>query len=168
MQTAVSPHPKHSAFTTWKTIHLGIHKSANAYREALKKGGCKVGPWADNILGRPAFRASQHQAEVHLVIVSVPELGFNEGARYDEIGARALELGLTRCSAEVGPALRLAYKNQPRREWLTISMKAITDSVGDPGVFRVGHDDEVNLWLKAAYGRHDDLWDSDFIFTKPK
>ena len=55
--------------------------------------------------------------------------------------ACALELGLELCPAEVGPVLRLAYKDQPLSRWLIIAMNVITVSVGGLSVFRVEHDD---------------------------
>jgi hypothetical protein len=103
------------------------------------------------------------------VVLSVAELGFREGAKYSEIRARALELGLglELCPAEVGPALRLAYKDQPRGEWLIIAMNTISVSDGDLRVFRVGHDDG-GLWLGGDYRRPGDFWRSDrrFVFVR--
>jgi hypothetical protein len=34
------------------------------------------------------------------------------------------------CPAEVGPALRLAYNDQPRDEWVTITMTPIVANSG--------------------------------------
>lgn len=78
----------------------------------------------------PAFTCAKKQEEVDLVVVSVGELGFKDVALYKDICARAAEFGLDLCPAEVGPALRLAYDDQPLGEWLYIAMEATTDSGG--------------------------------------
>jgi len=82
--------------------------------------------------------------------------------------ACALELGLELCPAEVGPVLRLAYKDQPLSGWLIIAMNVITVSVGGLSVFRVEHDDR-GLWLSAGYGHPESFWGSDkhFVFVRP-
>jgi hypothetical protein len=82
--------------------------------------------------------------------------------------ACALELGLELCPAEVGPVLRLAYKDQPLSGWLIIAMNVITVSVGGLSVFRVEHDDR-GLWLSAGYGHPESFCGSDkhFVFVRP-
>jgi hypothetical protein len=142
----------------WKTIPLGIHPSPAAYRKALKSSGFKVSSCADDILNKVSV-ASQ-QTDVDLVVLTVAELGFVKGATRKEIYARAQELGLQLCPAEVGPALRLAYPDQPYGEWLIIAMESITDSSGDPDVFLVDHDDD-GRWLSSIYGNPDDFWHAD-------
>jgi len=91
-------------FPVWKTIKLGTGlKTADDFREALKDGGFRIGDWANDILGKPAFKAAVEETEIDLVVVSVAELGFKKGATREDIYKRAQELGLEVCPSEVGP-----------------------------------------------------------------
>ena len=107
-------------------------------------------------------------------VVSVSELGFYRSAKYKDLCAKALELGLQLCPAEVGPALRLSYKDQPGGERLRIAMKAITDSYCD-SIFEVVHEEELvygedELWLGGNCGVPDirRRIRSRFVFVRPK
>lgn len=153
---------------TWKTIKLGTGlKTADDFRKALKASGFKIGDWANDILGKPAFTAASKEIELELVKVSVGELGFKNGATRQEIYQRAQELGLKTCPNEVGPQLRLQYKDQSNGEWLLVAMEPITDSDGDLGLFRVEHYG-FGLWLNGGYDGPDDVWlaDDQFVFCK--
>ena len=92
-----------------------------------------------------------------LVVLSVGELGFKDGAHYSDICARAVEIGLELCPAEVGPALRLTYGDQPKNEWLRIATEAITDLDGYHFIFAVEHSDG-ELWLRGYYGHPGSFW----------
>lgn len=126
-------------FGVWKTIKLGGLETADDFRRALSDG-FQFGEWVNDILGKPVFAAATEEAEVDLVWVAVFQLGFKEGALYDQIYKRAEELGLELCPPEVGLQLRLQYRNQPYGEWLPIGMKPIPCSDGSLGVFIVGCD----------------------------
>lgn len=152
----------------WKTIQLGAHKDADTYRAALKQSGFRIGNWANDILGKPAFTVSE-PTEIDLVIVSVAELGFPNGAPRQKIYDKAESLGLSRCPAEVGPALRLQYPDQPNGEWLLIGMEPISDSDGILRVFNVGHDD-YDQWLSSNFGDSSYFWlgDDRWVFVRRK
>lgn len=121
-----------------KKVRLGIYKTPEAYRKALKKAGRGISDWSNNILDR--ITCSQEEVDLDFVVLSVGDLGFKDGARYADICAKAQELGLELCPAEVGPALRLQYGDQPSGEWLCIAMEAI-DYGGDYlATFVVGND----------------------------
>jgi hypothetical protein len=157
-------------FPVWKTITLGHYKSTAAYRRAFTKAKIILGEWADDILGQARFHFATERTDVDLVVASVADLGFNGRiATYSKICTRAKELGLELCPLEVGPALRLAYTDQPKGEWLLIAMGAIADSDGDLFVFRMGHGSN-GLWLRGGNGRPDDFWRPDrrFIFVRPR
>ncbi|SRR6266700_1464148 len=156
-----------SKLPTRKTIKLGAHKNDTALRDAIEYAGMKLDNWGRSLLRRTD--TATEETDVDLVVVSAAELGFKKGAKYSEICARALELGLELCPAEVGPALRLAYKDQPRGEWLLIAMNAISGSDGDLRVFIVEHDRD-ELWLYGFIRLPDLFWYSSFrvIFVRRK
>ena len=151
----------------WKTITLGAYKTPAAYRKALTAAGHKIGSWGDEILGR--ITCAKQETEVDLVALSVGDLGFKDGAYYKDICAKAIEMGLELCPAEVGPALRLAYNDQPRGEWLRIAMDAITGRGGCRGLFAVDYDRD-ELWLDDHDGHPDHFWSADgrFVFVRRK
>jgi hypothetical protein len=115
----------------WKRITLGAYKGVNSLRRALEAARVRIGDSADEILGRPAFHVSPTKQDVDLVVVSVAELGFPNGARLAEIHRRAGELGLELCPAEAAPLLRLAYTNQPMGEFLNVAMRPIATYAGE-------------------------------------
>ncbi len=155
---------------TWMTIKLGRQKSVEEIRQALKASGNNIGDWANDILGKPVFTVSETEQDVELVNVSVEELGFKQSACYADICKRALELGLDLCPAEVGPQLRLQYKDQPRGTYVVVAMNAITDSDGCLGVFSVGRYDDGDQYLNAIYGSVGDIWHANdrFVFLRRK
>jgi hypothetical protein len=156
-------------FPVWKTVKLGTNlKTADDFRSAIKQAKMKIGDWGNDILGNPAFTVSETEMNVDLVNVSVADLGFKDGAYRRDIIAKALSLGLELCPAEVGPALRLQYADQPKGEWLVIGMEPITASDGNLGVFDVGHG-YGERWLNGHNGNSDNFWDAvgRFVFVRP-
>ncbi len=150
----------------WKTIKLGMHKDVDEIRKSLKTNRCNTGNRADDILGK--IKISETEEEVNLVVTTVKELGFKNDACYADICKRAHELGLELCPAEVGPQLRLWYKNQPKCEWLVIAMEAISASDGNLLVFLVGrYDGSGGSWLDSCHGYANYVWNNDsrFVFV---
>ncbi len=158
------PSDEKTSFNVWKTIKLGTLKNADEFRKALKKDGFKIGDWGNDIIGKPAFTVASTEEEIQLVNVSVADLGFKNGATYKDICAKAKELGLELCPNEVGPQLRLQYKDQPKGEYLRIAMEPITDSDGILGIFDVGHGGD-DLWLYGHYGYSVSFWSADYRFV---
>jgi hypothetical protein len=144
---------------TWKKIKLGTGlKDADDFRKALKEADCNISDCGNDILGKPAFMVAPKETEIELVVVSVAELGFKDGATRADIYKRAQELGLDLCPNEVGPQLRLQYKDQSKGEWLLIGMEPIATSVGDLYVFSVKRNDDGRQWLSANGGNPGNVW----------
>jgi hypothetical protein len=155
---------------TWKTIKLGCGlQTADDFRKKVMRTGMKLGQWADELLDKTAFTATGNITEVELVVASVAELGFKDGATLKDIYVRAQSLGLDLCPPEVGPYLRLQYTDQPKGEWLVIAMEPITDSNGYLNLFYVVHDYDER-WLHADLGNPDIFWDGHhrFVFLRRK
>lgn len=75
------------------------------------------------------------------------------------------KLGLELLPAEFGPHLRIKYeevfkREQPMNEYLSMGMKPISDSDGDPHVFDVNRDDD-GCWLVHSWAITTSKWSSD-------
>jgi hypothetical protein len=142
-----------NGFPMWRTLKLGTGlKTAGDFSNISEQSGCSIVTRGRNILSNPAFKVSETEAEVELVIVSVADLGFKERATCKDIYNRAKELGLDLCPAEVGPQLRLQYKDQPKGEMILIGMEPIADAYGKPRVFGVMRRNCGELCLVGADG----------------
>ena len=77
-------------------------------------------------------------------------------------------MGLDLCPAEVGPALRLAYENQPRGERLIIATKPFADSGDELDLFVMEVSGGGGLWLRGDCGPSDRYWEPDrcFVFMR--
>lgn len=160
-------------FPVWKTVGVWEgHKTPDDFRQALKQSGVRIGGSADDILGRTEYPASlslfeRREVKYDLALVSLGEMGLRNGARLDEILKRAAEFGLDPCHAAVALLLRLQYLDQRSNEWLHIAMEPITDSMGRPQIYTIGHG-RSGLWLRGTYGGDDQSWrgGSHWVFVR--
>ena len=120
------------------------------------------------------FITSKNPETINIIKLKVRDLGFTKSATTDELYKKAEELGLELCPAEIGPHLRLKYKEvfkkeQPMKEYLIIAMKQIADADGNPHVFAVDRRGD-GLWLDDRWARLADEWgpDSEFVFRLRK
>ena len=118
----------------WRTTTLGSHKGVDSYRDALDAAKIKIGDAADEILGRPAFLYVKEKTEVELTVVSAADLGVESEAALADVYKQAKQFGLALCPAEVGPQLRLDYRDQPRGESLNIAMEPVATYSGEPTI----------------------------------
>jgi hypothetical protein len=138
----------------WKTITVGGSNGVNAVRVAIETAPCPmlIGDDADEVLGRPTFPFGRKPVELDLVVVSVFELGLGDQASRNDVElasavevslrdvyARAVALGFELCPAEVGPALRLQYLDQPLGEFLRIAMTPVARYTGELVDFTLGN-----------------------------
>lgn len=121
-------------FQIWRTTTLGSYKGVDSYRDALDAAKIKIGNAADEILGRPAFPYVRGKTHVELTVVSAAELGVESESALAEVYNRASQLGLVLCPAEVGPQLRLDYRDQPLGESILIAMEPVSTYSGEPTI----------------------------------
>lgn len=152
--------------TIWKTVSIGGSSLMEA-KKALSDAGMHISSYAEDMLRKVDFQ--REKESVGLVRITVKELGFDSGATTEQIYAAAKEKGLELCPAETAIALRLAYGEQPKGEWLVVGMKTITGSDGLPRVFNVARHG-VGLWLRSNWADPTDDWypDDEFLFRFPQ
>jgi hypothetical protein len=124
-------------------------------KNKLEEKGIWISDYGKDILEKTKF--SGKQEKYNLVQFTVEQLGFPNGATTDQIYAKAKEIGLKLCPAEVGPQLRLSY---PGKDWKLIAMEQIPDRNGDPSVFDLSSD-SVELGLHGADARPSYGWNAD-------
>jgi hypothetical protein len=136
--------PEKSDFPIWRSIKLGTgFNNAKEFREALYKNGFGISDWANDMLAKPSLTLVPATTTANLILVTVSDLGFSRKASWNDICSKAEMLGLALCPSEVGPQLRLQYRDQPRGEWMLIAMKPIRDSNGDLSIFNVERNDDA-------------------------
>src|SRR5262245_2749741 len=119
----------------WRKITLGSYKGVDAYRDGLDSAKMRIGDSADEILGRPAFPYARMKTDVELAALSAADLGVeSDQVSLAEVYQRAKQAGLELCPAEVGPQLRLEYRNQPLGEALDIAMEPVATYAGEPTI----------------------------------
>ena len=133
---------------------------------ALKKQGFETSDWAKDMLEKTEY--SKEKQEFQIVSFSVESLGFTEGAEYKDIIARAKQLGLELCPAELGPQIRLKYNDQPENEWLYLAMNPIAQA-GFESVFDLCRG-RSGLWLGRDFGGPESFWNPEdqFLFVRPR
>lgn len=153
-------------FPVWKTITIGTYKAVSRLKADLINNGFQISKWVDDILDK--ITLSSKKTKLNLVMATVAELGFKDGAYFQDICKRVLELGEL-CPAEVGPQLRLQYKDQPMSEWILVVMKPITASDGSLNVFLVARYG-AGAWLSYDDGGSGGFWHGGYrvVFVRRK
>lgn len=160
----------------WKTIKLGTINNVEDYKNVLKQAHCILDTDAGDMLNEYRIRLQKKESTVDLVLLSIADLGLGAEAEYQAVCDRAFAMGLKLCPRELGPALRVAYQDQPIGERLIIAMRAVWVTTGgmlvglrsDPHVFEIGRD-KMGKWLSADDVGYYGLWKSkQFVFRKPK
>lgn len=137
---------------------------------ALTAEEVKISDWArDEMMRNPQFKILPERREIQTVRLKVRDLGFPSGATTEQIFAKAVELGLELCPAEVGPYQRLKDKDQPIDTAYWIAMEPIIDRNGRPNVFSVDRYGSER-WLLRSWTTPDDRWgpDDELMFWLPQ
>ncbi len=121
----------------FKTIEVGTFKDTLSISNAINHAGFVISPFAYDLLRKTKLSPSKKSLEI--VLVSLHELGLAPGKLYPELCKAAGRLNLQLCPAEVGPQLRLQYKNQPADEGIYIVMDALQFPDGLLGIYVVNN-----------------------------
>jgi hypothetical protein len=120
----------------WKTIMNGEYKSFYMVENTYLKLGFKMYGRAESLAKELRYQ-NFDEYEINLGLFSFTDLGFseNEKVSYQTIFLRAMRMGLKKCNAFDGLAVRVVYKEQPKDEFfdehIIIGMDVINDQVFD-------------------------------------
>ena len=113
----LDPEPLYPACPTiTRTVSVGGRTKAELLQD-LQRNAIAMNESAQRLFASDAFTTSETRYAVTTVELTVRDLGFPAGATSAEISARAGVLGLGLCPLELGPHLRLQYRDQPEGYW---------------------------------------------------
>lgn len=142
----------------------------------LQEQGICINDYGKQLLADERFSVSKTPYRIEISERTVADLGFPEGATLLEIYQRAEELGLSLCPLELGPYLRMQYRDQPIAEdsapnqapagSLTIASEPVSEDDGFPKGFYL-RNIAGQLWLRGYTVDEKHLWSAadHFIFT---
>ena len=148
--------------------------------QALEQHSIRLNPLAERLLASELFTVSNREKRLSTVEATVGELGFAHGATLIEIYEKAIMMGWDVCPIELGPYMRLQYRDQPegfldkpvtknRAPYgsLTIASQIVSEDDDFPKGFYLRKIDGV-LWLRGYRSSLDFLWspEDSFVFLK--
>lgn len=129
-----------------KTVVLGQYSNIEEYCKALQVAGVHIHMKTRSMLEK--VEISKTRMEVDLVLPTVAEFGFPEGACLMDLENRRGELGLQLCPAEVGFALSLVYFDRRPGQHAYIKMEPLV-AVYHVQAYDVAHGyDPSHSWEK--------------------
>lgn len=151
-----------------KTIKLEYGGfSKNDLLIKLNSSDIQLNEFATTIFYSEFFKVSEQKKQVSLLITTIKEIGFSEGATIPEIQKKLKNYGLSECSLEIAPYLRLFLKNQEevKKETvnqapfgsLTIFSNPIVEDEDFPKGFYLRNIDG-KLWLRGYCCSLDYIW----------
>jgi hypothetical protein len=82
-------------------------------REALRQRNVRLNQAAEALFEDRRFTTLDRPEVIGIAAFSAADLGFEGGATYRQLTARAFESGWVECPLELGPHLRMQYLGQP-------------------------------------------------------
>lgn len=144
---------------------------------ALREHDVRLNPAAEALFEDRRFIPLGQCAVVEIAVVSVAELGFGDGATYEQITRRALAAGLVQCPLELGPHLRIQFLSQPEAPVgtaetkhrapsgaITIASAPIDEDDQTPKGFYLRRADGL-LWLRGYWSWPGHIWNPNDVFV---
>lgn len=148
-----------------------------ALAEALRAHGVQLNKAAQALFDDPRFALLRESKDIDVAFASVAALGFEEGATYDQLTARALTSGLVECPLELGPHLRLQFLDQPEGfvgvpatqhrappGSISVASRPLDDRDETPKGFYLRRIDGV-LWLRGYWSWPGHIWSPEDVLV---
>ncbi len=176
----VEPEPVYPACPTiTRTVIVGGLTKAELL-QALQRNAIAMNASGERLFASDQFTTSETRYAVTTVELTVRDLGFPRGATIAAIYGRAAALGLGLCPLELGPHLRLQYRDQPEGDWgkpvrrhqapcgsITIASEQLAADDDFPKGFYLRRIKGV-LWLRGYRSGPEHVWEPEdhFIFRQ--
>ena len=141
---------------------------------AVRDCGVRLNAAADALFDDHRFTTLDRSRVIEIVVRSVADLGFQRGATYKELIARASALGWGECPLEVGPHLRLQFLDQPEAPAgcraatqraplgsITVASAPLDGDETPKGFYLMRFDGA--LWLRGYWSGADHVWSPDDV-----
>lgn len=163
--------------TVVRTVAIGGLTKAELLQE-LRSSAVSLNEAAETLFASDQFTTSQNRSSVTTIELTVGDLGFPRGATSAELYERAATLGLELCPLELGPHLRLQYRDQPEGYWdqpvrehqapsgsITVASQPLLADDDVPKGFYLRRIQGA-LWLRGYRSGPEHVWapDDHFIF----
>jgi len=148
-----------------------------ALLQALRDHNIELNQAANDLFADHRFVPDSESRVIEITARSVADLGFDSGATYDQITARALESGLAECPLELGPHLRMQFLDQPEGAFgvptthgrappggLTVASSPLDDTDETPKGFYLRRVDGM-LWLRGYWSWPGHIWSPEDVLV---
>jgi hypothetical protein len=145
--------------------------------QALSEHNVQLNQAAEDLFDDHRFTLLPQSKVIEIATVAVADLGFGEGATYEQLTVRALESGLVECPLELGPALRLQFLDQPEGSVgfpatqhrappgsLTVASSPLDDCEKTPKGFYLRRIDGI-LWLRGYWSWPGHIWSPEDVLV---
>jgi hypothetical protein len=156
---------------TTRTIQVGGRTGEELLRD-LSEAGVNLNEHAKTLLLSDHFTATNPPQTVDLLLITVRDLGFADGATLPEILQQAQNSGLKSGPIDLAPHFRLQYLDQPDGEAgppgkaapgsITVASAPISPTVPRGFYLRAVSGE---LWLRGYRSDDDHLWDPEDRFA---
>jgi hypothetical protein len=163
-----------------RTVTLGGMSKAELLA-GFQSRGIQLNEAGRTLFAHGKFTTSPASFSLATVELAVANLGYERGATFAQIKARAAELGLMMCPLELGPHLRLHLLDQPEGHLgqppskhrappgsITVASDPLSDDYETPKGFYLRRIEGV-LWLRGYWSAPDDIrsLDDRLVFCRP-
>jgi hypothetical protein len=161
------PQPRSTALPS--AVRIGGKSKVELLR-ALREREVALNSAAEALFRDSRFATLSHLQALQIAVVSVAELGFADGATYEQLVERAVAVGWRECPLETGPHLRLQFLNQPEEAAeaapargaappgsVTVASPPLDDGDGTVKGFYLRRVDGVS-WLRGYRAQRVHVW----------
>lgn len=130
----------------------------------LTKHKIGMNAYATQLFMNDKFLTSNLKKKAVIVEISVSELGFTEGALYNDIIRSAKNSGFSLCPLELAPIFRVKFLSQEKDRILTLASDKLESDENYPNGFYLQNYNNL-YWLRGYRSTLDWIWEPNQLFA---